>query len=122
MFFCDVSQQVLFAQHAGAHAFSLGAFEKMHEAAGSRIDAPKNAAARIIDGPILLTITPFYSTIRAVRRMHPYKNKASEFPTAASCVRSFVISGALQPAGALDGAMAISLQSPVAMTDSGTCG
>jgi hypothetical protein len=75
VFLCDVSQQVLFAQHADAHAFSLGAFEKTHEAAGSRIDAPKNAAARIIDVPILLTITPFYNTIRAVRRMHPYLTK-----------------------------------------------
>ena len=73
MFFCDVSQQVLFTQHAGAHAFSLGAFEKMHEAAGSCIDAPKSPAARIIDMLILLTITPFYSTIKAVRRMYPYK-------------------------------------------------
>jgi hypothetical protein len=47
----------------------------MHEAAGSCIDAPKNAAAKMIDMPILLTITPFYSTIGAVRRMHPYFTK-----------------------------------------------
>jgi hypothetical protein len=91
----------------------------MHEAVGSRIDAPKNAAARIIDVAILLTITLFYSTIRAVRRMRPYcyKNEASEFGTTVFCVRSFVISGALQPARALDAATAIFLQSPIAVTD-----
>jgi hypothetical protein len=75
VFFGDVMQHVLFAQHPAVHALSAGAFERMHEAAGSCIDAPKNAAAKMIDVPILLTITPFYSTISAVRRMHPYLTK-----------------------------------------------
>jgi hypothetical protein len=47
----------------------------MHDAAGSRVDAPKSAAARITDVPILLTITLFHSTISASRRMHPYTYK-----------------------------------------------
>jgi hypothetical protein len=75
VFFGDVTQHVLFAQHPGAHAFSLGAFESMHEAAGSRADAPRSAAAKIIDVAILLTIALFYSTIRALRRMRPYTYK-----------------------------------------------
>jgi hypothetical protein len=56
VFFCDVLQQVLFAQHPGVHAFWLGALERMHEAAGSRMDAPKRAVASITDTLILLSI------------------------------------------------------------------
>jgi hypothetical protein len=68
VFFCDVSQQVLFAQHPGSHAFSLGAFDSMHGTAESRIGATKSAIASVTDMLILLSITPFYSTIRAERR------------------------------------------------------
>ena len=36
VFFSDTAQQVLFAQHPGLQAFWLGAFERMHDAAGKR--------------------------------------------------------------------------------------
>ena len=65
---CDVSQQALLAQQPGAHAFSLGAFERMHEAAGSRATPSKSAVTRTIETVILLSISLLHSTIRAGRR------------------------------------------------------
>jgi hypothetical protein len=65
---CDVSQQALFAQQPGAHAFSLGAFERMHEAAGSRATPKKSAATRTIEMVTFLNIILLNSTIRAARR------------------------------------------------------
>ena len=64
LFFSETAQQVLFAQQWGLHAFSLGAFERMQDAAGNRRGATARAstmttrvdpALRI---PILSTITP----------------------------------------------------------------
>jgi len=69
VFFCDVSQQLLFAQHPASHAFSLGAFERMHEAAAGWAGATKSAMASTADMPILLNIKPFYSTIGAAGRV-----------------------------------------------------
>lgn len=59
VFFCDVSQQLLFAQHPASHAFSLGAFERMHEAAEGWAGATKSAMASTADMPILLNISYF---------------------------------------------------------------
>ena len=50
------------------HAFSLGAFERMHEAAGSRAALSKSALARTTEIAILLNITLPDSTTRAARR------------------------------------------------------
>ncbi len=36
MFFCETAQQVMFAQHPLLQASWLGAFDRMHDAAGSR--------------------------------------------------------------------------------------
>ena len=69
VFFCDVSQQVLFAQHPASHAFSLGALMRMHEAAEGWAGATKSAIASTADMPILLNIKPFYSTIGAAGRV-----------------------------------------------------
>jgi hypothetical protein len=59
VFFCDVSQQLLFAQHPASHAFSLGAFERMHEAAEGWAGATKSTMASTADMPILLNISYF---------------------------------------------------------------
>ena len=64
----DVSQQDLYLQHPIAHAFSVGAFERMHVAAGSRTAPRKSAVARTTEVLILPSITLLYSTIRAERR------------------------------------------------------
>jgi hypothetical protein len=69
VFFCEVSQQLLFAQHPASHAFSLGAFERMHEAAEGWAGATKSAIASTADMPILLNIRIFRSTIRAAGRV-----------------------------------------------------
>ena len=52
----DVSQQALLAQQSGWHIFSLGALERMHAAAETRIGATKSAVASIIAMLILLSI------------------------------------------------------------------
>jgi hypothetical protein len=75
---CDVAQHALFAQHASLQAFSLGVFERIHEAAGSRADAPKSATATITDVPILLTTTGFNSTLSDTRRMRDYAYKIGQ--------------------------------------------
>ena len=72
MFFCDVSQQVLLAQHPASHAFSLAVFERMQVAAESRAGARKSAIARTADMPILVNISLFHSTIRAIGRVQRY--------------------------------------------------
>jgi hypothetical protein len=72
VFFCDVSQQVLFAQHPASHAFSLAVFERMQVAAESRAGARKSAIARTADMPILVNISLFHSTIRAIGRVERY--------------------------------------------------
>jgi hypothetical protein len=68
VFLVDVSQQVLFAQHAGWHAFSLGVFDSAHGAAGSRVALTNSAAASTADRLTLLSIALFYSTIGVARR------------------------------------------------------
>jgi hypothetical protein len=55
--FPDVSQQVLFAQHPGLQAFSLAAFDRMHEGAESGIATTGSAIASKTDRTILLTTT-----------------------------------------------------------------
>jgi len=52
----DVLQQVLFKQHPGVHAFSVGVPDAMHGIAGSRIAAKNIAAATITRMVILLRI------------------------------------------------------------------
>ena len=66
---CDVSQQVLFAQQFGWHAFSLATFVTMHEAAGNRTVAVKSASPAATDTVILLSITRFNSIISAAGRI-----------------------------------------------------
>gem|GEM_PF-2571212 len=55
----DVSQQDLYLQHPIVHAFSAGAFVRMHGAAGSRTVPRKRALASTADMPILPSITLF---------------------------------------------------------------
>ena len=69
VFFCEVSQQLLFAQHPASHAFSLAVFERMQVAAESRAGARKSAIASTTDMPILLIIGLIHSTIRAIGRV-----------------------------------------------------
>ena len=69
VFFCDISQQVLFAQHPMSHVFSLGALTRMHETAEDCIGATKSAPARTADIPILLIIRLLNSTIGAAGRV-----------------------------------------------------
>ena len=58
IFFCDVAQQFLFAQHPSAHAFSHVTVDVVvHVAAGSRIDAATSASASIAPTLVLLFIT-----------------------------------------------------------------
>jgi hypothetical protein len=56
VFFDDVAQQVLLAQHAGLHAFSLATFDKMHARAESGVAATGNIIATMSDMTILLMI------------------------------------------------------------------
>jgi hypothetical protein len=56
VFFDDVAQQVLLAQHAGLHAFSLATFDKMHARAESGVAATGNIIATMSDMTILLTM------------------------------------------------------------------
>jgi len=56
VFFDDVTQQVLFAQHPGLHAFSLATFERMHVRAESGVAARGSAIATMSDMTILLMI------------------------------------------------------------------
>jgi hypothetical protein len=53
--FPDVSQQVLFAQHAGLQAFSLAAFERMHGPAESGIAATSSDIASQTEIAILFS-------------------------------------------------------------------
>jgi hypothetical protein len=55
--FCDVWQQDLLAQQAGAQAFWLGAFSRMHVAEVERSDATIIAAASASETVILLNIS-----------------------------------------------------------------
>jgi hypothetical protein len=68
VFFCDVAQQALFAQHPDSHAFSLATLDIVHAAAGSFIGAIMSAIATITAKLILLRITLLLSTISATRR------------------------------------------------------
>ena len=68
VFFGDVAQQVLFAQHPDSHAFSLATVDIVHAAAGSFIGAIMSAIATITAKLILLRITLLLSTISATRR------------------------------------------------------
>ena len=56
---CDVSQQDLLAQQAGAHAFVLGVFTKIHAGEAERSDATNIAATNTSDAVTLLTISCF---------------------------------------------------------------
>ena len=68
VFFCDVWQQALFAQHPNSHAFSLTTVDTVHAAAGSFIGAIMSAIATITAKLILLRITLLRSTISVTRR------------------------------------------------------
>jgi hypothetical protein len=68
VFLEDVSQQVLFAQHPGLHAFSLGVLLRMHEAAGSRIGVIATPANSTNETIILFDIDLLHSTSGAARR------------------------------------------------------
>ena len=56
MFFCDISQHVLFAQHVGAQAFSLGLFDSTHAGTAGRIEATSMATVSADESMILLGI------------------------------------------------------------------
>jgi len=56
---CDSSQQVLFAQHAGLHAFSVALFERMHARAESGKGAATIVSAISNENAILPAINPF---------------------------------------------------------------
>ena len=62
---CDVSQQALFAQQPGWHAFSLATFVSMHGAAGKRTVAVTSASPTAADTVILVSITLTNSIISA---------------------------------------------------------
>jgi len=62
--FCDVSQQDLLAQQAGAHAFLLGAFTKMHADGTGRSDATNIAATNTSEAVTLPTISCFLARLR----------------------------------------------------------
>jgi hypothetical protein len=47
VFFSDTAQQVMFAQQLLLQASWLGAFERMHEAAGSRIGVTNIASSTV---------------------------------------------------------------------------
>jgi len=47
VFFCEVAQQVMFAQQLLLQASWLGAFDRMHEAAGSRNGVLNIASATV---------------------------------------------------------------------------
>ena len=47
MFFCEVAQQIMFAQQLLLQASWLGAFDRMHEAAGSRNGVLNIASATV---------------------------------------------------------------------------
>jgi hypothetical protein len=62
VFFCDVAQQVLFAQQPGLHAFPAGAFKRMQDRAEMLIGATRSAAAIATEIMILLNIAFLCST------------------------------------------------------------
>jgi len=66
---CDVAQQVLLWQQAISQAFGPGVFMTKHGTAGSRTAPRKSAVATTAAVPILPTIMPLYSTIRAAGRV-----------------------------------------------------
>jgi hypothetical protein len=66
---CDVLQQALFAQHPGLHALSLGAFVKMHVAAGNRTLAATRASPTAKVAMSLLSIGLICSTIVTLGRV-----------------------------------------------------
>jgi hypothetical protein len=55
VFFEDVAQQALLAQHPGLQGFSLGAFERMHARAESGITATGSAIASKTETVILFS-------------------------------------------------------------------
>jgi hypothetical protein len=57
VFFSDTAQQVLFAQQPGLQAFGLGAFERMHDAAGKRSGATAMASTTVNKIAAVLRIT-----------------------------------------------------------------
>jgi hypothetical protein len=56
--FPDVSQQVLFAQHSGLHAFALATLERMHACAETGIATTGNVIAIRSDIINLLNTAP----------------------------------------------------------------
>ena len=67
--FCDVSQQGLFAQHAGAHAFWLGTFTNTHVGEAEPPDAIVTAATSTRENVILLNINLTSSMKKAAGRV-----------------------------------------------------
>jgi hypothetical protein len=53
----EVAQQTLFAQQAGLHAFSLAAFERMHDRAESGVAATGSVTASKSENANLLNTT-----------------------------------------------------------------
>jgi len=56
VFFGDIAQQILLAQHPGSQAFCSGALERTHDRVARPTEAVKSAAAVAIEMMILLNI------------------------------------------------------------------
>jgi len=69
--FCEVWQQDLLAQQAGAHGFLLGAFTKTHAAETGRSDATNIATTKTSDAVTLLTISLLSSMTKTKGRAAP---------------------------------------------------
>jgi hypothetical protein len=64
VFFGDVAQQILLAQHSDRHAFCSGALERRHDRAARPTGAVKSAAAIAIEMMILLNIALHIAQVR----------------------------------------------------------
>src|ERR1700681_1598608 len=56
VFLCETAQQVMFAQHPLLQASWLGAFDRMHDAAGSRNGVINSASASVSRIAVVLRI------------------------------------------------------------------
>ena len=68
MRWCDVAQQVLFAQQPSAHGFSLAVFVIMHEVAVNRMVAVNSAITIAIETVTLRSIDLLNTMINAAHR------------------------------------------------------